>query len=221
MPNLGHNIGDLKVGYMLETLMYPLNTQGGENFMVETISRKDVNSAWLAGAFEGEGCVYAYFKSQTNPNCTSRMTLTMGATIYNTHPLFIARITEVLAELGIPFNYIVSQRKNGDRPGAAINIQGKGRAKKFYKTVLPYLASKKKQAELVLELIEYRESLVSRNHGSKGIFKNMTLLDDKNIKHLCEAISREKHDFPSVLKFSRKQNIPFDVSSTTNTPTST
>jgi len=143
--------------------------------MTETISRKDVCAAWLAGAFDGEGCVYAYFKPQTNPNCTKRMTLTMGGTIYNTHPLFIAKITESLEILGIPYNYVAGKRKNGDRPGVSINIQGRGRAKKFFSSILPYLASKKRQAELAMELIAYRESLVIRNHGPKGIFKNMTL----------------------------------------------
>lgn len=183
--------------------------------MAETISRKDVCAAWLAGAFEGEGCVYAYFKPQTNPNCTTRMTLTMGGTIYNTHPLFIAKVTESLQVLQIPYNYVAGKRRNGDRPGVSINIQGRGRAKKLFSAILPYLASKRKQAELVLELVAYRESLVIRNHGPKGMYANMTLEDDETINRLCAEIKREKHDYPVVLAFSRKANQTFDVSSTT------
>jgi hypothetical protein len=183
--------------------------------MAETISRKDVCAAWLAGAFEGEGCVFAYFKKQTNPNCTTRMTLTMGGSIYNTHPVFIQRVTESLDELGIPYSYVIGKRTNGDKPGVSVTIQGRGRSKKFYSLIIPHLASKKRQAELVLDLIAYRESLVIRNQGPKGMYANMTLEDDDQIKELCGKIKKEKHDYPSVLLFSRKANNVLGVSSTT------
>lgn len=199
---------------MLESLDSPSATQGGENATAESISRKGVCAAWLAGAFEGEGCVFAYFKRQTNRNSTHRMTLTVGATIYNTHPLFIKRVTECLVELGIPFVCVAGKRKT-DRPGVSVAIQGKGRARKFFEVLLPYLASKRQQAVLALQLIAYRETLVARNHGPKGVFQNMPLEADQTIKGLCERIKREKHEYESVFNFSRQANTIFGESSTT------
>lgn len=202
------------MNYMLETLDSPTATQGGENASAESISRKDIGWAWLAGAFEGEGCVFAYFKKQTNPQCRDRMTLTVGASIYNTHPMFIRKVTLLLVECGVKFSVVAGNRKT-ERPGAHITIQGKTRAAKFFNGVMPHLASKRKQVELALQLIAYRESLVERFVGRKGIFQKMTLLDDEHIKDLCAEIKALKRNYASVFDFSRQANMPFGESSET------
>ena len=217
-------IGDFKVDHMLEEPVYLSGTHGGENPAVGQISRKDLCAAWLAAAIDGEGCVFARWATQTNPNrsaASADQRLRVSVTIYNTHPLFIRKVTECLLELGVNFNAPacgrLTPRANGvkDRPGIQIVIEGKGRLYKLLPAIIPHLSAKKRQAELALALIEYRESLAIKGRESKGRFGNLNLRDDEKIASFIAEIKREKHDFPSVLEYSRKPNMLFGESSET------
>lgn len=202
---------------MLEQLDSPTGTQGGDNPAAESISRKDVLLAWLAGAFDGEGCIYAYFRTQTNPKCRGRRTLGIGATISNNHPLFIEKVGSALKIIGVQFSYTVAGRDIKTRRNVCVDIKiaGKGRLRALLTAIIPYLSCKRKQAELVLELIDYRESLAARSQNKKGVFQEMTLEDDETVVNLVQAIKDEKWQYRSPLTFSRKPNAVFDASSTT------
>lgn len=209
---------------MLEEPAYPIGTHGGENPTVGQISRKDLCAVWLAAAIDGEGCIFARWGTQTNPNRTaasSDQRLRVSVTIYNTHPLFIRKVTECLLALDVKFNAPASGRNtprpNGakDRPGIQIVIEGKGRMYKLLPAIIPHLSAKKRQAELALALIEYRESLAIKGRESKGRFGNLNLHDDPRIAWHIAEIKREKHEFPSVLEYSRKPNALFGESSET------
>lgn len=199
---------------MLETLDSPSATQGGENALAETISRKDVCSAYLAGIVDGEGCIHARFATQTNPKARGRNTLRIAVSVYNTHPALITRVTECLILLDVPFTVVAGNRAN-ERPGASVNVEGKGRVDSLLRILLPYLTAKKSQAELVLELIAYRESLATRAYGIKGRFEGMNLQEDITIQSYLKRISAEKRNYASVLDFPRKPNLVFGESSTT------
>lgn len=199
---------------MLETLDSLVATQGGENAAAETISRKDVCSAYLAGIVDGEGCIHARFAAQTNPAARNRNTLRIAVSVYNTHPALIKRVTECLVMLDVPFTVSAGQRV-AERPGASVNVEGKGRVFNLLQTLLPYLTAKKSQAELVLELIAYRESLAVRAYGIKGRFEGMNLQEDETIQKYLKQISAEKKNYASVLDFPRKPNLVFGESSTT------
>lgn len=202
------------MNHLLETLESPTATQGGENAAAESISRKDICSAYLAGIIDREGCIHAYFKKQTNPKARHCTTFTTAVTIWNTHPEMIRRVTEHLIEIGVPF--VASLSRNGDkRKGIQVVIQGKGRLKKLLECILPYLSSKRKQAELALRIIEYRESLAERFTGRKGRFEFMSLQEDPTLRELIDALREEKHNYPSVENFSRQANRVFGESSTT------
>lgn len=210
--------------HLLEEPEYPISTHGGENLTVGQISRKDLCAVWLAAAIDGEGCIFARWGTQTNPNrgeASSDRRLRVSVTIYNTHPLFIRKVTECLLALDVRFNAPAcgrnTPRANGskDRPGIQIVIEGKGRLYKLLPAIIPHLSAKKRQAELALELIQYRESLAIKGRESKGRFGNMNLRDDANIARLIAEVKREKHDFPSVLEYSREPNVLFGESSET------
>lgn len=204
---------------MLEEPVYPISTQGGENLTVGQISRKDLCAAWLAGAIDGEGCIFARWGTQTNPGYKGDKRLRISVTIYNTHPLFIRKVTECLLALGVSFNAPACNRKaSGERAGIQIVIEGKGRLRKLLPAVIPHLSGKRKQAELALELIEYRESLAIDGREAKGRFGNMDLRSDVRINALIAEIKSEKWEHPSVLNYSRKPNALFGESSETLRP---
>ncbi len=182
-------------------------------YSVETISRKDVCSAYLAGIIDGEGCIHARFAA-IGPTARNRNTLRIAVSVYNTHPALIRRVTECLITLDVPFTVVAGQRAN-ERPGASVNVEGKGRVYSLLQTLLPYFTAKKSQAELVLKLIEYRESLATRAYGIKGRFEGMNLQDDATIRSYLEQISAEKRNYANVLDFPRKPNHVFGESSTT------
>lgn len=204
---------------MLETLDSLTDTQGGENSVAETISRKDIWAAWLAGIIDGEGNISAEFGRQTNPRERHLNTLRIRVRISNTHPLLIQRITEVLILLGVEFGNVAINGYRTKTPGAKhyidVIIEGKGRLRKLLPLVIPYLTAKKRQAELALDLINYRESLAIHGRESKGRFSHMTLSDDPVIQEYIRKIKSEKHDYESVLGYSRKPNQVFSKSSET------
>ena len=175
----------------------------------ETISRKDSAATWLAGAVEGEGCLYAYW------GVTGRKTpaLRVALAIANTHPAFIRKTTECLVDLESHFYITVataSSKKRAKRDIAQIVVEGQGRLKKLLRILLPHLACKKQQAEILLELIAYREHLAEQYSGNNG--KNcggMDLTGDERIQTAIAEVKRLKHEHASVLDFSRKANCVF------------
>lgn len=200
---------------MLETLNSPLTTQDGKNVAAEPISRKDTAAINLAGMIDGEGCVSAYFKKQTNPKSRHCTTLKLSITVYNTHPTFIRRVSEHLKTLEVPFTYSLGNRKGTEKHGVSVVVEGFGRTAKLLPLIIPYLSAKRRQAELLLELVEYRTSLLARFQNERGCFIGMNLNNDENVKRLIEAIRVEKHEYPCVTTFSRRPNCIFGESSET------
>ena len=202
------------MSYMLETLESPFDTHGGKNSMAESISRKDVGLAWLAGVIEGEGCISVRWGTQTAPGHEGDNRMRTLVNIYNNHPFLLKRVTEILVENEVPFCYALSKRTD-EKSGMAILVEGKGRVKKLLNLVMPYLFSKKRQAELTLEAIEYRESLAVNSREVKGRFGGMRLQDNQKLTSLIGQIRSEKTNVPSVLDCSRIPNSVLRISSTT------
>lgn len=204
--------------HMLEQPEYPSGALSGENPAVGSISRKELSAVWLAAAIDGEGCIAANWWKQTNPDprYNGKPNLRLTVKIYNTHPLFIRKVTECLVELGIRFTVTgQAARKSGDRPGVNVCIDSRPQIESLLPQIIPYLTMKKRQAELTIELLAYRQTLVSHERGCKGTYSRLALHEDETVLRLVAEIKREKHDFPSVFSFSRKPNVVFGLSSET------
>jgi len=203
---------------MLETPVYPIGTSNGENPTVGSISRKELSAVWLAAAIDGEGCIAANWWKQTDPRQKGlgRKCLRVSVKVYNTHPLFIRKVTECFVHLGIRFTVTgQAQRKSGDRPGVSVCVESMGQLRKLLPEIIPHLTAKKLQAELALQLLEHRESLAINERGVKGRYGNLDLASDEKLQWFVAEIKREKNDFPSVFSFSRKPNEVFGLSSET------
>jgi hypothetical protein len=82
-------------------------------------------------------------------------------TITNTDDNFIFACANILKSLDIP-HYVYAKRLNGGigkRPCRDIIIRGHKRCDKFLKEFIPYLKTKKEQANLMRKFIDYRFSV--------------------------------------------------------------
>ncbi len=130
------------------------------------VNKEDL--AWMSGIWDGEGCIRAAFnKSAINDNPT----LKIEAFVKNTDVFMIRKLSQILYDLGIKFCFVLSKEHTDNydthhKEIICIKISGKGNVWKLLTVMFPYLITKKHQASLAIELIEYRESL-----GYHGIAK--------------------------------------------------
>jgi hypothetical protein len=109
---------------------------------------------WLVGSFESEGG-FCLAKSCCNKRGWRYTPL---CTISNTDNNFIFACIEILKSLDIP-HYVCFKRSTGKhRPCRDIIIRGYQRCDKFLKFIIPLLKTKKDQANLMREFIDYRLS---------------------------------------------------------------
>ena len=127
----------------------------------ETISKTEL--AWLAGIIDGEGCIYArmnkHNKSIRKLRTNEVYVIRMGISITNTDVFLIKEVSRICENLKVGFAFSTQPPRDPRRGVISIIVEGKGRSKKLLEAVLPYLINKKPQAEILLKLIQYRESL--------------------------------------------------------------
>lgn len=117
-----------------------------------TMDNQQVDLAWLAGLYDGEGCIwlgwiqrdsnYRYLIPHVHLTNTSVHTMNAAATVLRRH--------------GVPFNVTVHKQRKSQRPLIHIQTNGLKRAKRFLSTIGPYLVGKKAEADLLSEYIESR-----------------------------------------------------------------
>jgi len=171
---------------------------------METISKTEL--AWLAGIIDGEGCIVAYWKNQSK-NGTYR--LEVGVSIINTDVLMIKEISRICAKNRIGFAYALNNPKPPRRKAMQIVIHGQGRTKKLLNAVMPYLITKKEQAEILLDLIHYRQSLgyipTGCKRGRNDEEGNYTIVRDEKWIPLYE--NEKINSFIQQIKDLKKQQI--------------
>ena len=108
---------------------------------------KLTDRAWAAGFFDGEGCVMGRDrKFDHTPNKCIHLELTVN----NTHKKSIERLKE-LFNGNIQFIQSTNRCKDTWRWVASANV-----ARIFLKSTLPYLITKKEQAEIGLKLLNLK-----------------------------------------------------------------
>ena len=192
---------------MLEHLKSSFGTHGGKNPMTETISRKEA-IAWLAGLLDGEGCIHAYWQQPSNGMVGPGMRVRVNFS--GTHPTLIHRITRILKSM--KFKFCIATHSRGDKwkAYAEVIISGKSSVRRLLNMLLPYLTEKKEQAELMLDLISYRESLAKTGQvkGRTGSLP-LGLHNDPQMRNKVDALREAKRNYTSILKFSRRAGEEF------------
>lgn len=110
---------------------------------------KETRLAYLAGFFDGEGCIFSYITRKNYPP-------TLGLQVTNTHPDVIYLFKEVFG------GYIVKSVRAGPRKTAYIWYLKGQAAKNVLELFMPYLITKKEQARIGIELQSLVVSLGAR-----------------------------------------------------------
>jgi len=127
--------------------------------MVETISREQL--AWLAGIIDGEGSIEVGWTNQYNKDKSvipSKM-MYCRIKIANNDVFMVREVSRIFKGIGVGFSFRTFKRKDRVHWTMSIKTQGKGNCKKVLKAIYPYLITKIQQADKMLEIIAYRESV--------------------------------------------------------------
>lgn len=184
-------LAELKPDYLLEQPVYP-RVPKRKNLSVRPISR-EVDLAWLAGIIDGEGNLQAAVQVKRCGN-TRRPYFEPKLRITNTDARMIKKISEIYVREGVVFFYsvnIVSRYKNKKphwRDQMEICISSKEGISKMLALVIPYLANKKRYAELMLETLIWVDEQPYRGRNSGG--GNYTETD--RFKELISMLEQER-----------------------------
>ena len=170
---------------------------------------------WLAGILDGEGNLdlnqrYGLKRRDGGTWSWDRPRIIIASC----DPLMIQRISEIYHELGIKFWYQYKPGKEINHSDCLIiTTIGNGNVQKVLSRVLPYLTTKKSQAEVLLDYCDWRlrankdgKSKIERSGGSELV------------KYYTQLI-KELKKTPKLSKISRKASMPLQLplSSETNT----
>ncbi len=178
--------------------------------------------AWMAGVWDGEGCIRPYFvKNQINGN----LCLGIESHVRNTDVFMISRVSQILYDLGIKFSFSLGSAhidKDGTnhKTSVVIKVAGKGNVWKLLTIMFPYLITKKQQASIAIELIEYRESLgyhgiayrkESKTGRCPGQWSGKTIQDDPKIMDLVQKLNKCKSNLIDPSETTRVANKPMGI----------
>jgi intein/homing endonuclease len=173
------------------------NPSGADN---QQGSPTDVEIAWLAGIFDGEGWIGI---NRSLRYSTGKYRYSAGSVLATTSERLANRISQLLEQLEVKFFYIDTPARKGSdeswrRRKWNISIVGNTQTKKLLLALSPYLVEKYVQADLVLAYIEARGKMPSRPGGydlamnqsirDLGNHFQMLLRDDRNRDDPSETV---------------------------------
>lgn len=152
--------------------------------------RREVDKAWLAGIIDGEGSLWAGWHKQFSSKTRTRddKYLTISLQIVNTNREMIRKAEEVIRSCDVKPYVNYYRKANSTRPWGLLVLKGQGKMQKFLPQILPYLVAKKPQAETILAIISYRQTL--HEHHGRYRTEDMPMLSEEPV--LLEMLSRLK-----------------------------
>lgn len=136
---------------------------------------------WVTGILEGEGWIM-FVRRPAYKNNRESFRPVVG--VRNTNMALMDRLAGYLDMFGLPY-YVQSTQyvKHPEwKKQRTIYITGMKRVKKFVEMFIPYLVSKKRQAEIAKELIDYRFSVPVATKYSETEFRLFDELKSLNRK---------------------------------------
>ena len=112
------------------------------------------DAAWIAGFFDGEGCITVNLRQSSAPQ--------LKISISQKFPRPLERIRDILG-YGVIRERTVKKKFTKN----SFSIEGKEKMKHFLETIRPYSCNKFSQIEVALEFLEYVS--IPRGEGWRGI----------------------------------------------------
>lgn len=147
--------------------------------------------AWLAGVIESDGSIYIGLASRNYPHPQPVVT------ICNTNRLLLERTSNILRCIAIePYiRELRRQNRPESKPVYQIDVQTQSRCKKLLEAILPYMFSKKAQADLVLEFINSRFSRgVTRGNSIRNSYSKRELSIVRDVRMLNQKGTSQTED---------------------------
>lgn len=162
------------------------NPSGADN---EQGSPTEVELAWLAGVFDGEGWIGLNKQRRSN---SSHLRYTGAAVVATTSPKLAERIRDILTRLDVKCYYVETPAKLGAdgswrRHKWNISVSSNKMTARFLSAIRPYLVEKQNQADLVLEYIAWRAGQPARPGGH-----NQTVI--LGMKEKAEEVRKALHE---------------------------
>ena len=114
----------------------------------------ETDLAWAAGLFDGEGTLGLYKNSSTGRYCYIMFRVKMCTK---------GDVEEFGRILGVKVRKYKAE-KRAWKPVYTVTLNGMGKVKKALEALLPYLRGKRKQAEVMLEYLRFREERSDRGY---------------------------------------------------------
>jgi hypothetical protein len=150
--------------------------------------------AWLAGAWDGEGCIGLsqyngeWFDKKRNKT-RREFKLKPYVILTNTNTSFIAEAVKILDECDIRLNLYQTKRyKDFHTQGYHLQTFNITKIKKLLELLLPYLISKKPQAELLLRFANSR--IKNFKPGTNGFTKVGYTEEEVSLQEQLEILNR-------------------------------
>lgn len=155
------------------------------------LSNQQERLAFLGGIIEGEGCVS--LQKVNRPNGRTRYMSRID--INNTSLELVNVIVELIKAVGVsPYVHWKYQQRKHDgfnyAPCACIRIAGVKRTITFLEMIIPFLVSKKEQAQLVLAFCKRRLTVPQNSHYDKvddDTYQRMSNLNKKPSYRMHES----------------------------------
>jgi hypothetical protein len=166
-------------------------TQNGKNVEVETIRREvieqELNLAWLGGLIEGEGC----FTASLIPDKLRGINGVRPRLVISNSVLpLLEKVKEILESFGVRCHVVFHKRKDRKYFVGNLSITGNNNLLRIVPKLLPYLYSKKEQAELVISIINRKIELSQSTERIKG----QSIANDPLILMWIEKLHALKQD---------------------------
>lgn len=112
----------------------------------------DLEMGWLAGFFDGEGSFNIHHQRKRRWEGWKPW-----FTVANTHAETVNKVIEIMDKLGLAYHVSWNQDKRKNRkPIWRVEVTGLLRMRRLLNLITPYLFTKKRQAELLLEFVNLR-----------------------------------------------------------------
>jgi len=165
---------------------------------METISKEE--AAWLAGILDGEGCLQIGIRPEP------RETLRLLVEIVNTCPYMIRRVSEIYKKMGLVFCIGFGHWRN-DSEYLKIAVSGHGSLEKLLEAVIPHLTTKREQAELIWNFIQWRKTQ-PYGHPNK-MYRVQLALEYRKLRE--QLVAHHKRRF-SLQRLPRRASEVLDIS---------
>jgi|SRR5690606_25628561 len=106
---------------------------------------------YLVGMLEGEGCITLIAIGRKG-----RKKITPYISITNTNPIVFDTFSGIAKSLGLPF-YVSQRRIKSGKTAYRLEVTGAKRTKRWVDALLPYMAGKRRQLEILGEYYLLRE----------------------------------------------------------------